>query len=764
MAKVFLRVYNREIESMIEGGQLDEAIAHCQNILKVFPMHIETYRLLGKAFLEGRKYADAADIFQRALMAVPDDFVSHVGMSIIRDDESKLDDAIWHMERAFEVQPSNAAIQGELRRLYGRRDGVEPSKIRLSRDALANMYSQGELFNQAIAEIRSVLSEDPNRPDLQVMLARAYYRSGQKVEAAEMASTLLKKYPYCMDALRILVDVLPGTGAADSTQMYRQRLRLLDPYSAYCIDSVFTSDQVADSTVSLDRLEFKPGPISASAQPDWASSLGIKLEGEQSSQNPPDWMQAGESADQPMAPAPQNPVTEPNIGSEAASDSVPDWMRSAGWQESAGTVQAGTTGSGEAFPDDSSAKAEIPDWLKSMAPADMPAEPVSEPEQPVSSTVDTAGDGIPDWLKGVAPAAAAAMDIKVEGEPAVEPQPKVEDGTPDWLTPMAPKGSADVAAMQDQPPVQLQPADSDAAPDWLKSMTPAVEPDISPIASDEPVQPATSSEDEIPDWLKPMAPTGSADVAAMQDQTPVQSQPAGRDAAPDWLKSQTPAVEADISPNAVQEPVQPASSIEDDIPDWLKSPESLPASDDTPVVSPEPVQPPASGATETPDWLKALSITEPAAEPQLPPREPVEAQPTNEEDLPDWLKSMAPAETTAAADSITTSITTEVMSPAVQPTGLEAHPLEEGDSIEGQKDIGARAESAGEAVEVSGDSLPQPAMTDQPVQEQPVPPAPAPQEPAKPRVSLSPAQDKQFRRGRCPWMAGKPGGKARCQT
>src|SRR5512138_882300 len=155
MTKVFLRVYNREIEGLIEGSQLDEAIAHCQHILRTFPMYVETYRLLGKTFLEARRYGDAADIFQRALMAAPDDFVSHVGMSIIRDDEGKLDEAIWHMERAFEIQPSNSAIQSELRRLYGRRDGVEPPKIRLSRDALANMYSQGELFNQAIAEIRA---------------------------------------------------------------------------------------------------------------------------------------------------------------------------------------------------------------------------------------------------------------------------------------------------------------------------------------------------------------------------------------------------------------------------------------------------------------------------------------------------------------------------------------------------------------------------------------------------------------------------------
>ena len=89
-----------------------------------FPKYIEAYRLLGKADLGAKRYTEAVDIFQRALMSVPDDFVSHVGLSIIADDQSKLDDAIWHMERAFEVQPSNAAIQGELQRLFGRRDGV----------------------------------------------------------------------------------------------------------------------------------------------------------------------------------------------------------------------------------------------------------------------------------------------------------------------------------------------------------------------------------------------------------------------------------------------------------------------------------------------------------------------------------------------------------------------------------------------------------------------------------------------------------------
>src|SRR5512139_4120726 len=160
MTKVSLRVYNHEIESLIDQGHLQEAIAHCRHILQSYSKHLETYRLLGNAYLEAKRYDEAVEIFSRVLMAVPDDFVSHVGMSIIRDDQNKLDEAIWHMERAFESQPSNAAIQAELQRLFGRRDGTQPPKIRMTRGALAHMYIQGELYPQAISEIKAVLAQD----------------------------------------------------------------------------------------------------------------------------------------------------------------------------------------------------------------------------------------------------------------------------------------------------------------------------------------------------------------------------------------------------------------------------------------------------------------------------------------------------------------------------------------------------------------------------------------------------------------------------
>ena len=140
------------------------------------------------------------------------------------------------------------------------------------------------------------------------MLARAYYRAGQRVEAAEVAANLLKKYSFCLDALRVLVDVLPEESQTENTQVYRQRLHLLDPYSSFVSGSVFGSDQVGDGSVNVDRLEYVAGAAPASPQPNWATTLGIKLAEEKPIEPTPPWQTTGTDK---KTPATQQESTEP---------------------------------------------------------------------------------------------------------------------------------------------------------------------------------------------------------------------------------------------------------------------------------------------------------------------------------------------------------------------------------------------------------------------------------------------------------------------
>src|SRR5512136_1637253 len=137
------------------------------------------------------------------------------------------------MELAYEAQPANAAIQDELRRLYGRRDGMQPPKVRLTRGALAKMYAKGGLFDQAIAELRAAISEDPNRPDLQLLLAQMYFQTFQRVEAVETSVNILKKLPLCLVANQILAVSLPDAQRAEASRNYRQIAITMDPYFAF---------------------------------------------------------------------------------------------------------------------------------------------------------------------------------------------------------------------------------------------------------------------------------------------------------------------------------------------------------------------------------------------------------------------------------------------------------------------------------------------------------------------------------------------------
>ncbi len=293
MANISLRAYIGDIEEYINQGRLEEVVAHCRHILKFFPKHVDTYRLLAKAFLESQRYSDATDIFQRVISVVPDDFVSHVGMSIIREDEGNLEGSIWHMERAFEVQPSNAAIRDELRRLYGKRDGMEPPKIRLTRGALARMYAHGDLYQQAIGELRTALADEAQRFDMQVLLARMYHLDNQRVEAAEVCNALISKLPFCLEANRILADILRESDRLEEASVYHNRHKTLDPYADHISDETPTVEEIPDDAVTIPFLVYQPGQVQEETerQPTWASSLGIRLEDDDKQEtDAPDWL------------------------------------------------------------------------------------------------------------------------------------------------------------------------------------------------------------------------------------------------------------------------------------------------------------------------------------------------------------------------------------------------------------------------------------------------------------------------------------------
>jgi len=115
MSEITLREYNELIADCIEEGRYSEAAAHAKHILAIYPKYITAYRLLGGALLEAGQDEAALEMFRRALSADPENLLAWVGLSEIHNRRGNLESAIWHMERAFELESNNALIEEQLR-------------------------------------------------------------------------------------------------------------------------------------------------------------------------------------------------------------------------------------------------------------------------------------------------------------------------------------------------------------------------------------------------------------------------------------------------------------------------------------------------------------------------------------------------------------------------------------------------------------------------------------------------------------------------
>jgi tetratricopeptide (TPR) repeat protein len=651
MAIIPLRQYNREIEGMIDSGQIDEAIVHCRHILQSYPKYIQTYRLLGKCHLESQHYTDASDVFQRLLAVVPDDFVTHVGMSIIREDENNMDAAIWHMERAFETQPSNSAIQEELRRLYGRRDGIEPPKIRLTRGALARMYARGNLYEQAIAELRAAISEDPQRVDLMVLLAQMYNFAGQRMETIDTCNKIIKKYPFCFEANRLLAALLPETDRAADAEVYRQRLISMDPYYTGAAPNALNADDVPENTINVERLTYRPGqPVSgAPEQPAWASSLGVAFEKE-SSEQLPEWLQEGDAPalasageNVPAVAAPfswesQPETTDQTVQTPAQDETIPEWMKEAGWQPSTGEAVEGSLSFDSEDTQGEITKGEIPDWLKDMAPAGVLDEELpslgeedaeaalpwlQEKEPGPTDTIITwleetkpaeaadTGSGVTDWLRSTAfPEETTPAETSAE-EPAPSTPPDLADQAAAlaWLESLAVQHGAKEEELITPPEERVE-----TPPDWVRERSL-----FGPSEPEAPGETATA-----PDWLQDVAPTEEIKTPPPPEAITLEAIEEGE--LPDWLREMAPAEEV-APPDAVEAHPSMIESDESELPDWLRKMAATGDLTTTTLVEPGELGE-AEKETEIPDWLGTTEQPEEAV--SLPV----------ENELPNWLQEL----------------------------------------------------------------------------------------------------------------------------
>jgi len=285
--RVALQEYQSRIEGLIEENRLPEAAAHCHFLLQQYPRHIGTYRLFGRALLEQQLYNDTLDIFKRVISADPEDLLAHAGLALAYREKKDLNRALWHMERAYEMEPYNRAIQNELHDLHERLDMDPVQTFGLNRAALARIYFKGGLYGKAAIETKALLENNADRFDLQVLLADIYYWADRSSDADQQCQLILNQLPFCIKPNAILADIRLRKGHVQEAKRYLSTLQSVmlmalddvDPESTVGYILTHHPDINLPEQISVDALgEIGPASAQLSYDSEWLHEIGVEQE------------------------------------------------------------------------------------------------------------------------------------------------------------------------------------------------------------------------------------------------------------------------------------------------------------------------------------------------------------------------------------------------------------------------------------------------------------------------------------------------------
>ena len=652
MAEIILHDYIKQIDRLVDGERLDEAVNHCHHILKKFPRHVDTYRVLGRALLEQGNLSQAKELFQRVLSVSPNDFVSHAGLSAAYKSEGSLPSAIWHLERAFELQPYNPVVQDELQQLYKQRDGRNQERVPLNLGALARLHMYSGLYIQAVKELKEAITLEPQRVGLEVLLAETLWRDDRRVEAVDVCMKVMEKVPECLEINAILAHIWLLTGRIDEAQTYIKTIRSLTQMDeAYCdvetaVGRALTSEgaptlppvikiEELDSIVAAggipDKFEDTLYGVNRQATYDWLAGVTDELgasEAEEEDDSLPGWLL--EDTEEEQKPKSRLHEVVDNWLTDDDQSTASDELQ-LDFDSNVGALDEAT------FVDPEEASASLTD-LFAMAGTASEASPSlpSEESRPPTWLLESSDDLEPlgatglfdsDWL---------------DGDNTWEDSTEKKDQT-DWLAASMGDTGDDVDVSSETSAVEI----SNLVTDWLQDL-------------DEPT--SSSEEEPVPSWL-----LDSSFDETIEEVGPTDA-PSKGSGVPDWLLDSAfdePAEQKSLSGDAIPDlfESEPEEATGTDVPHWAldtdvgnwdpveATPEHSPF-DDVSELGLTGLLAGENDEIEVPDWLldekpTTTAQVEADAEPlwSQSSESGLTALLTGEEeagDLPDWLMSSEP--------------------------------------------------------------------------------------------------------------------------
>lgn len=662
MADVLLRDSVDQLRELLHAGKHSDALALGQHILHYFPKHVETYTLLAQTSLQVNDLAGATDLFRRVLSADPENVLALAGMALLSETQEKYDEALWYLERAYEVQPGNDDLRRELLRVRETFYGTAPARLELTAGALARVYARQGQYAHAVNEYRRLLRSDSKRYDARVGLAETLFRAGRTDEAAQMAQSVMADAPYALKP-NLILGMLWSENAVPEGQQFLQRAQQLDPENR--VAKQLLGERFANTqSPLLPPLGQAPGVsalddnkiIGDVSTPNVADDAGARaaeflreLERYQEPEAPPEQplfgdfdalslveeiptetivttaQQSETEAPAALAPAPPSvalPVETPNQTVVQAAPEVkpdadtrtPEEIALALYEAEVAQLNKETASAAGATTEQVQLPPEIfrAPVVDESAPAALAA-PQKKTSDFAARLTRKSGEGLTaETLAAAANSLATSIALDKTSQPAPtrrnhpaipKVRPVIRDAAeklPTWLR-LGSTPAAASATFEAAPPTSIDTITPITTP---KDDRPAWLVEAQAAAAQESSIPSRAA-NELPDWLKPSGTVETAKPATEIPQTDV----------PAWLQD---AASKDTAPPAIRASAQ-QQPLSAGLPEWLKTePELAPLN----VLASEP--PPIGSAPVIP--VESVAAPTEAALPSVPAVETVVAQ------------------------------------------------------------------------------------------------------------------------------------------
>jgi len=671
MQQVSLRDYCEDARLFIQSGEPHKAIPITRHILSHYARHVRSYRLLGQALLALEVYHEAATQFRRVLSADPEDVSSRLGLSEIHQAGGHLDKAIWQMQRAVELSPSDSDLRARLGQLYDARqeDGGSARQedggsgaIEITRAALGRIHARAGLHAKAAQEFKAALESRPDRADVQTALAEVLWRSGDHVQAAEVCQRILEKLPNALKANLMVGALWLHNRQTAEAELYLGLAQELDPenlvaQSLFGEVSPLPLLEVTIEPLGEDEIQsakFGPPPTSlqgdvpvfeeqAPAAIDWMSDSHEEEskpmnEEERSDQEfeLPDWLKGvgddllGESDDRPVASSPVESDSEED-------EDTPSWLHD---------LVARTDDTDASQESVSAEPGDVPDWLQELRP-EVPEETLSDSDTPDWLESTAAGQPPDDFQPEPVPGATELElpDVEPEApEASGAPMPVESEVQSSWDQILAEEG-VDLGSVDEAPPQVPEPAAEEpqapvtpvaqaeaGVPDWLMEIregaTSPDEPEVEPVVEE--VEPSlleplgdVVEESDVPDWLREVAADGPVPTEGAEPVTeppePASEVEVEDTGLPDRLHDlEEPTAEeefADAEPVAPELAGEPTATADEGRALW----EQILAEEGVDLSSAEEAPPPEAAGMTAEEWLRStVNLDETPEAPRVP--------------------------------------------------------------------------------------------------------------------------------------------------